>query len=223
VDVQGEVNHSRGYLPHVVKAGASYFVTFRLADSLPQEVLVELENELRALEAGRLEGGVREVMRTQKYGPDGSLDLEKERRKVAELYLDRGVGACWLKEEQIAEAACGTLRFFDGKRYELGEWVVMPNHVHVVVRPMNGWSLSKILQSWKMRIAREANGVLGKTGVRFWQPESFDRVIRDMDEIVKVRRYIRRNPVKAGFCAREEDWRWGSAWAGWKKAAELER
>jgi len=57
----------------------------------------------------------------------------------------------------------------------------------------------------------------GETGERFWQPESFDRVIRDEQEMVAVRRYIRRNPVKPGLCEKEEEWRWGSAWVGWKK------
>ena len=96
-------------------------------------------------------------------------------------------------------------------------WVVMPNHVHAIVRPLNGWTLSRVLQGIKGTIAMEANRVLGMTGKRFWQPESFDRVIRDEKEMAAVRRYIRRNPVKAGLCATEQDWRWGSAWTGWSK------
>ncbi len=92
----------------------------------------------------------------------------------------------------------------------------MPNHIHAIVRPINNWTLSAITQSWKIKIARAANQILGKTGQRFWQPESFDRVIRDDDEMRRVRRYIRRNPVKAGLCAKEKDWKWSSAWTGWK-------
>lgn len=84
----------------------------------------------------------------------------------------------------------------DGERYELRDWVVMPNHIHVIVRPLNGCTLSAVLQSWKLKIAREANRVLGKTGKRFWQPESFDRVIRDDDEMRRVRRYISKKSGK---------------------------
>jgi len=140
-------------------------------------------------------------------------EIERERRRRIEMFLDRGAGACWLKEERIAEVACDALRFFDGKRYELGEWVVMPNHVHLVVRPMIGWTLSVVLKGMKGTIANEANGMLGTRG-RSWQPESFNRVVRDEKEMVRVRRYIRRNPAKAGLCKREEEWRWASAWAG---------
>jgi REP element-mobilizing transposase RayT len=209
---RGETTHTRGYLPHFVKADASYFVTFRLADSLPREVLTELENELKEL-ASRRESNCNSIGSSRNKYP-AETNLERERRKQIELHLDNGVGACWLQNEQIAEIACDVLRFFDGQRYELGEWVVMPNHVHAIVTPLKGWTLTAILHTWKLRIAREANVIIGKKGERFWQPESFDRIIRDEEEMVRVRRYIRRNPVKAALCAHEEDWRWGSAWAG---------
>jgi REP element-mobilizing transposase RayT len=205
-------NHYRGYLPHIVKPGATYFVTFRLADSLPREFRVKLDAELLALKC------IADIPICA--SPHSSLapftaqlkpGLDRERRRRIELWLDRGTGACWLKDARIATAACTTLKFFDGQRYELREWVIMPNHVHVVVRPVNDWTLNAILQSWKLKIATDANKILGKTGQRFWQPESFDRVIRDADEMLRVRRYIRRNPVKAGLCTKEEQWKWSSA------------
>jgi hypothetical protein len=93
--------------------------------------------------------------------------MERERRKKIELYLDRGAGACWLGDPRIADVACGALRFFDRTRYVLDEWVVMPNHVHVIIRPVGEWGLSGILQSWKREIARQGNRVLGKTGETF--------------------------------------------------------
>lgn len=202
---RGETTHTRGYLPHFVKAGASYFVTFRLADSLPRQVLAELEDELKEL-----------TFRKEKDRLANHLesDLERERRKRIEFYLDHGSGACSLHIKEIAEMACDVLRFFDEQRYELGEWVVMPNHVHAIVKPRKGWTLTAILHSWKLRIAREANAIIRKKGERFWQPESFDRIIRDEEEMVRIRQYIRRNPVKAGLCANEEEWKWGSAWSG---------
>jgi REP element-mobilizing transposase RayT len=207
----GETTHYRGYLPHIVKPGASYFVTFRLADSLPREVLAKLEAELQTCSA---DIPICQSHSSHTSSPSPSQlkpDLDRERRKQIESFLDRGTGTCWLKDERIAAAACTTLKYFDGKRYELREWVIMPNHVHVIVRPINGWTLSAILQSWKLKIATDANKILGKTGQRFWQPES-DRIIRDADEMLRVRRYIRRNPVNAGLCIQEDHWKWSSAW-----------
>lgn len=217
---RGEKNHSRGYLPHVVKAGASYFVTFRLADSLPRPLLAKLNAELTTLNPCSADFPICASSPNHSSplpSPISQPELDRERRKQIELCLDHGTGACWLKDERIAEAASAALTFFNGARYELREWVVMPNHIHAVVRPINNWTLSSITQSWKLRIAREANQILGKTGKRFWQPESFDRVIRDDDEMRRVRRYIRRNPLKAGLCLKEEEWGWGSAWTGSKK------
>jgi putative transposase len=203
-------NHSRGYLPHVVKSGALYFVTFRLADSLPQAVLREFENEINSLKP-------KTKPRAAPNQPLPPFDRDREKRKRIEAYLDRGAGASWLSDKHIARVACEALLFFNGQRYELDEWVIMPNHIHALVRPINGCTLSRVLQTWKWRIASEANKSLGKTGERFWQPESFDRVIRDDEEKLAVRRYIRRNPVKAGLCASEADWPWSSASNLWKK------
>ena len=154
---RGEMTHTRGYLPHFVKAGANYFVTFRLADSLPREVLAELENKLEEL-----------ALRKEKdrQSNHAETDLERERRKLVEFYLDRGSGDCTLQIKEIAEMACDVLGFFDEQRYELGEWVVMPNHVHAIVRPLKEWTLTAILHSWKLKIAREANGILGTRSER---------------------------------------------------------
>lgn len=143
------------------------------------------------------------------------IDLEKEKRKRIEAHLDRGTGAAWLKDERIAAIACQTLRFFDGERYQLHDWVIMPNHVHVLVRPIPPFRLRDVLHAWKLRVAREANQILQRAGERFWQPESFDRIIRDERENAAVRKYIRQNPVKAGLCAHEEQWKFSSAHPAW--------
>ena len=87
----------------------------------------------------------------------------------------------------------------------------MPNHVHLVLWPMPGYSLSEILKSRKQFTARQANRVLGTTGVPFWQAESFDHWIHSDEEMARIIRYIRENPVKAGLCDQPEKWRWGSA------------
>ena len=194
--------HSRGYLPHVKREGASYFVTFRLADSLPREVLLRFEREhaqaLRRLSAAA----------TTLETAEADRDLH---RKI-ERYLDLGAGECHLRRPEIADLAADALNHFHGRQYLLDDWVVMPNHIHVILWPMPNFTLSEILKSRKRQIARQANLILKKTGEPFWQPESYDHWIRNDEEKFRIRRYIRMNPVKARLCKTPEEWRWSRAW-----------
>ena len=194
--------HTRGYLPHVKREGASYFVTFRLSDSLPKEVWLRFEREhaeaLRFLPANAR--------------PEQIEQIHRDLRRNLERYLDQGAGACHLRRPEIAGLVAEALRHFHGKQYLLDDWVIMPNHVHLVVWPMPNFTLSEILKSRKSHSARQANLILGMTGKTFWQRESYDRWIRNDEEKAGIRRYIRMNPVKAGLCQVPEDWKWSSAW-----------
>ena len=198
--------HSRGFLPHVKREGFSYFVTFRLADSLPRQVLLRFQSEhaeaLRRLPANA--------------SLEQTEEAHRELRRKIERYLDRGVGACHLRRPDIADMIAGALRHFHGNYYLLDDWVVMPNHVHSILWPMPNFTLSEILKSRKRHTARQANLILGATGEPFWQPESYDHWIRNDDEKARIRRYIRMNPVKAGLCKAPEDWKWSSAWPKWQ-------
>ncbi len=199
--------HTRGYLPHVKREGASYFVTFRLADSLPKEVLLVFEREraerLRRLDdfAGRGEDC-----------NDSAEDIARDFRRRVERFLDRGAGACHLRRPEIAELVAGAMRHFEKTRYLLPEWVVMPNHVHAILWPMPNHVLGDILKSWKQFTSRRAKELLALGEEAFWQPESYDHWIRNDDEKARISRYIRNNPVTARLCAHPEDWRWSSAW-----------
>lgn len=192
--------HTRGYLPHVKREGSFYFVTFRLADSLPQAVLLDFKR--KQAEALRR-------LNVQDQG--GREEVDREFQRAVERYLDRGAGECHLKRPEIAATTMDALLYFHEKQYLLEEWVIMPNHVHVVLWPMPNFALSEILKSRKRQIARHANIILGRTGHAFWQPESYDHWIRNDEEKGRIRRYIRNNPVKAGLCATPEQWPWGSA------------
>jgi REP element-mobilizing transposase RayT len=99
---------------------------------------------------------------------------------------------------------------FDGQRYHLHAWVVMPNHVHVLLTPLEGWTLSSVMHSWKSFTSKLANQVLGRRG-KFWQEDYFDRYTRDSHHFQHQIEYIDSNPVKAGLCERTEQWRFGSA------------
>jgi REP element-mobilizing transposase RayT len=207
--------HTRGYLPHVKREGASYFVTFRLADSLPKEVLLQIQAE----RAERLHRFHAQRDAAKKLGtaspPLETLDeIERDYFRKLESYLDKGAGECWLKRPEIAKLVADALRFFENERYRLDAWVVMSNHVHVVLWPMPNHILSAIVQSWKRFTAREANKLLNRTGETFWQPEPFDHWIRNEAEHARCCGYVVNNPVKARLCVAPEDWQWSSAWRG---------
>ena len=189
--------HSRGYLPHWEAGETPQHITFHLADSLPREVRERWAAELAHL-------------------PPDKQQLE--RRKRIETALDAGHGACYLRQPDIAQIVENALLHFDGTRYRLHAWVVMPNHVHALVTPLYGNSLSSIVHSWKSFTAKEANRVLGQTGA-FWQEEYFDRAIRDDRHYASVVEYIEHNPVKAGLCSEAVEWLWGSAREGEGKRA----
>ncbi len=209
--------HTRGYLPHVKREGASYFVTFRLADSLPKEVLLRLLSEknenLRLLHLQEA-NGLTQAQATQPR--DTAEAIERDYHRKVERYLDRGAGACPLGRSAVAALAKDALWHFHGAPYLLDDWVIMPNHVHWILWPMPNFTLSEIVKSRKQFIAKQANRLLGSVGETFWQAESFDHWIRNDDEKSRIRRYIRNNPVRAGLCACPQDWPWSSAGCGGK-------
>jgi REP element-mobilizing transposase RayT len=137
-------------------------------------------------------------------------DSDAMLRRRLELYLDQGHGACHLKDPRVAEVVQQSLLFFDGERYKLSAWVVMPNHVHALLTPLGNQLLSRILHSLKSYTSNEANRILGVEG-KFWQQESFDRYIRNSRHYAAAVRYIEDNPIKARLCDRPEDWPYGSA------------
>jgi REP element-mobilizing transposase RayT len=180
--------HSRGYLPHFDGGEITQFLTYRLADSLPQKVLRSLQIQV-----------------------EQKLITDREMLINVEKYLDQGIGNCYLKRPEIAEIVEENLLRFADVKYKLHAWVIMPNHVHILLRPLEGYSLSEIVHSCKSYTSTKANKVLNRTG-KFWFPEGFDRFIRDYDHFEKAFNYIERNPVKAGLCENQSDWRFSSAW-----------
>jgi len=192
-----EVSIPQGaYLPHWIQKGATYAVTFRLADALPAQVLADYEFERRdiALRARQQKRELTEVERAE---------LARLFSEKIEHYLDAGHGECWLRDERAARVMRDALLRFQGERYELAAWCIMPNHVHVIVTPKPPHMLSQILHSWKSFTAKAANQVLQRQGP-FWQPESYDRLIRSEEELRNQVRYVAENPARA----RLKDWAW---------------
>ena len=177
--------HSRGYLPHFDEPEIVQSITFRLADAMPAHVIESLRQEKETI-------------------------TDAEARKRIESYLDAGYGACYLRQPEIGQLVENAMLHFDGKRYHIIAWVVMPNHVHVVIEIIQNHPLDKIMQSWKSFTAHEANTILSRTG-RFWFPEYFDRFMRDERHLANVINYIHQNPVKAGLVENAIDWPFSSA------------
>jgi REP element-mobilizing transposase RayT len=130
--------------------------------------------------------------------------------RVRDEMLDRGWGACWLKEDAIAQIVQDAFLLFDGERYRLHAWTIMPNHVHVLLSQAAGRSLGALIASWKRFTAAGANRTIGRSGP-FWQKDYWDRFIRNDEHFAAAERYIDANPVKAGLAEAAHQWRWGSA------------
>ncbi|WP_395742527.1 transposase [Prosthecobacter sp.] len=197
------VTVTRGHLPHWDQAGATYFITWRMADSIPKAVW----ERWRAERDGWLvEHGIdpqRKDWRLQVEELDETerLDFRQFTTRL-ESEADACHGACVLRQPNLRQILMDALRCFDGQRYMLGDFVVMPNHVHLLVGGMAREAMLAQVESWKRWTARQINAALRQRG-RFWQDESFDHLVRNEAAFMKFRRYIGENPGKAGLAEGE--------------------
>ncbi len=181
-----EIDVTQNHLPHWQQGKVWVFVTWRLGDAMPKAKLDQWKAE-------------RETWMTHHPEPwDEKTEAEYHERFSHQIdeWLDQGSGSCLLKDPANASVVADALRHFNGDRYELASFVVMPNHVHVLFRPLEGHALPEIVKSWKGFTSREINKRAGKTGA-LWQDEYWDRLIRHEQHFFKVAEYIRENPVKA--------------------------
>jgi len=191
--------HSRGYLPHIDLPGRIQSVTFRLHDAVPMKILEQWRSELNWIQ-----------------GLPAKDPREIELRKRLDQYEDAGHGDCWLRDERIAALMEKALLHFDGTRYRLLAWCIMPNHVHAMIEtvpstePSSHSTLDSIVHSWKSYTAHQADRLLGQAG-EFWFREYYDRFIRNEEHYHTCKGYIEANPVKAGFVKEPQLWRWSSA------------
>ena len=169
-DWQSTITISRREMPHWRQAGCTYFVTFRLADSVPVDLLRQWE----------------------------ALQPKPEFPEKFYQWLDQGHGQCLLRQPALAIMVEAAMLHFNGDRYFLGDYVIMPNHVHALVTPCGAQELSAILHAWKSFTAKSVNHALGRTG-KLWQDESFDHIVRDENALEKFSAYIRGNPQAAGL------------------------
>jgi putative transposase len=170
------------HLPHWQPEDAALFITWRLHGSAPR-----ISNWLQKPAAGK-----------------AFAIMDRDLDKAA-------TGPRWLLDERVAQCVVDALRYGDKELdlYELEAWVLMANHVHILIQPKA--ALPKITKSIKGFSARHANAILGRTGQPFWREESYDHWVRGPKEMGKIFQYIENNPVPAGLVEKPEDYRWSSA------------
>lgn len=200
-------NYYHRNLPHIQPEGGTFFITSRLAGSLPIEVVEKLNQE-RELINSELE----KISNQHERVEQAYLASRRLFGKWDKALDESNTGIKYLANEQIAKLVADSLHFRDGKVYDLIAYCIMPNHKHVVFTPLEEtenkyFSLSKIMHSLKRHTARQANLALERTGV-FWQHENYDHFIRDEAELERIVKYILYNPVKANLVKEQTDWQW---------------
>lgn len=208
--------YHRRHLPHYYHSNAVYFVTFCLTGLLPRARVLEFTEERLHLQR-KLQ---RDVERSSKDSSSSGDDKRHLRWLVRVLEKNENC-VRWLADLRIADLVADAMTYRDERDYALVAYCVMPTHVHLVfgvgehgmfehvgqIHNLSNKPVWKIMHSLKRHTAREANRILGRRGA-FWQDESYDRVLRDADEMQRTIEYVLNNPVKAGFVKNWRDWKW---------------
>jgi putative transposase len=193
----------RRRLPHDQPNNAILFATFRLANSLPKEIVVQLLQDREQREA---------VIKKESNTEKRALLLKEERTRYFghfDDYLDKLLtDVRWLANPEIADIVLNAILFYDQKEYDVIACCIMPNHVHLIADMQRAnIPLHSVLQRIKSYSAAKANPILRRSG-QFWHHENYDHVVRDGEELKKIVRYILENPVKASLCKTWNEWRW---------------
>jgi len=196
------------HLPHIQPLGATLFVTFRLAGTIPADVIEQLLHETMLVEER-----INQIENTR----ERARQMYREQKRLFGQWdnvLDKAeTGPRWLTEPAAAaEIMMEAFHYRDGNVYDLDTFSIMCNHAHVLFTPLeesdgNYYALSKIMQSLKGNTARKINDLVGRMG-QFWQHESYDHFVRDEAELQRIRRYILLNPLHAGLVQQWDEWPW---------------
>jgi putative transposase len=184
-------------LPHWSQAGTLAFITWRTWDSMPATVL----NEWLAERDAWL---LRHDIDPQSNWRNALLNLDvtsvlEFRQLISDRWndnLDACHGACELRRPELSDVVASSLMRFDGERYDLTDFIVMPNHVHVLAAFSDEESMLAQCESWKHFTAARINQALGRRG-RFWQQDGFDHLVRSLEHFEYYRAYIAENPRRA--------------------------
>lgn len=183
LDKNAFVGINRGDLPHWSQKNRVQFITFRLADSLPQSKL----EELTKLKQDWLDS------HPLPWNQDVADEYERFVLVKINRWLDAGYGSCVLSRPEIRKIIYDTLFFYDAARYHLWAFVIMPNHVHLLASPIDADNMNKIIGNIKRYTSININKAINNEG-KLWQREVFDRIVRSGEHFERVIRYIRNNP-----------------------------
>ena len=197
-DPEVEILESARNLPHRDQTGALTFVTYRLADSMPTEVIVRWRREIADLLIQHNLAGreLADVLNDPEIPNETKRLVQKFRQRQWHNHLDDCHGECVLKRPAVAEEVRKSLLHFNGERLDVERFVIMPNHVHVLIQIRAGFELRKQFREIQRYSARQINTITGRTG-RLWQGEPFDHIVRSGKQFLYLQGYIRDNPVKA--------------------------
>jgi REP element-mobilizing transposase RayT len=210
-DERGELRIYHRNLPHWRQPGATYFVTFRQADSIPQSIIEHWDRQLGDwLRAHGINPSWKQshpkvyLDHYSRIPAHERHDFERVVVKLLHHELDTCHGSCVLRDPANATLVREALLHFHGSRAWIGDFVIMPNHVHAIIQAKDGHELEDLLESVKKFTARRILASLRETKSAdyrqsFWQPESYDRIIRDLEELSTYRHYIAKNPIKANL------------------------
>ena len=192
----------RRHLPHQIPEGTPIFVTWNLKGAIPTAVAERLRSERAWLE--------KQPRKPGESPRDRALRIGKLLFARTDAYLDGATaGPLHLQTPECAKIVEDAILFSAAERVELLAWCVMANHVHALFTPI--WEYVRLMQSIKGFTSRQINQLQSQTGRTLWQDESYDHWVRDEAELLRIIHYIEQNPVKAGLCAKAEDWPWSSA------------
>ena len=202
-DPKGEVAIREHCRPHWSQAGAVVFITFRTADSIPRSVVEAWNREKQLWLQNCLGRSVADVQLAQQFlSPADHVRYRQTFGRQREMFLDTCHGECLLRDEQLAAIVAKSLLHFDGQRYCMGDFVVMPNHVHLLAVFPTAEAMHRQCDSWMHFTAHEINKAISRTG-KLWQEEPFDHLVRSPEQYDYLRRYLAENPQKAKLRAGE--------------------
>lgn len=195
----GKIFYRRN-LPHLQPLGGTFFVTYLLKGALPRALIEKLQDDY--------------LLSRKQISDNKGEEAKRYFRQFDEMLDQYKNSNYWLRDRKLAKVVADAFHYWDEKRLELICYCIMPNHVHAIFRLFetneNGKEqyLHQMMETLKKYTARQCNKLLDKTGQGFWQQETYDRLVRDADELFRIISYILDNPVNAGLCENRSLWEW---------------
>jgi putative transposase len=203
---QSEVETYEHCRPHWSQSGTLVFITFRTNDSIPRNVLEHWENEKQQWLSERGHDGAHWSTILPTLADQDQRIFQQQFGRTREAFLDECHGDCVLRRPELSQIVANSLLHFDGVRYRMGDFVVMPNHVHLLAVFESAERMRDQIDSWLHFTAARINKILNRKG-KFWQQKPFDHLVRSPAQYDYLRDYVANNPLKANLSPGEYHYR----------------